>query len=243
MEKGGKIVIASIICMGCILLAFLFLEYPTFDRLLKSFITRNPERIGNFNPINSVLEEKHESPCVPISSQIPENRGEIFYSTVGMHDGLFLYTLHDVKIYKSVEVAGISVQECTQHFAEDESLQKQKFVVLDMSIKNQSESPGPYDDPDFPYVIDLWPMYKNIEISGNTGAYGCYFSNHPLQSSASTNYFHFALEIGEEMDFQYGISVPDELLEKQAFVMCLGSYEDEQYFNIFDREFTGEIKS
>lgn len=239
-----RLIIGSSICIGCFLAVVLCINYPAVDLYLKSL---GPAAFGadagsnGESFLSNEEDSQNEALPSPVPSQIPVNQGAVSYITPGMHGGDFKYTLHDVKIYESIEATDISASECTPHFSEDTSLQKGKFMVYDMTVENLGERPGIYDDLEFPFVLDLWVMYKDIDISQGVPAYECYFSQHPPQSPASTNYYHFALEPGDKMDFQYGVSVPDELLEKQGFVLCLGSYKDEQYFNPFDQKFTGVV--
>ena len=241
-----KLIICLGACAGCVLLIALCVNYPAIDGFLRNFGRQDQGGTADYSTAEESLPVGNSGSGdglpVPAPHQIPEGVGEISYTTPGLGGGLFEYTLHDVKIYDSAESAGVPVSECTTVYEEDETLQAQKFMVFDMSVKNLGEKPGPHDDPDAPFCLDMWVLYTEEGLSGNSGgAYECYFSEHPPQTPTSTNYYHFALEIGEEMDFQYGVSVPDELLKSQGFVLCLGSYENEHFFNPFDQRFTGVV--
>ena len=247
MIKKSKILQVIFTVLTVLLIVSIIFSYPyfvnTFERSSdESSYYNKTDMITTPSDVDSINDGNDFGQFIPDRNKIPNNFGRISYKTTGIQGGEFEYTLNDVKIYDNFASSGLSIKDCISVFQDNIDFQKQPFILFDMTIENISEYPGPYDDPFFPFVLDMWVMYTTDKIDGlNYGAYKCYFSEHPTQTRESTNYFHFALDIGEHMDFEYGICAPIELVEKKGFLLCLGSYENEKYFNPFDEQFSREV--
>lgn len=224
--KSSKWIVYSMVVL-VLLLAVLFVWlYPQLDRSAKQAIS--DIRTGTFT--DNALNDANSDDSLLNSSGVPTPApealatglcgvGETIHDTATMGEGPRDYTLHSISAYDTIDESPISLSECIKSASYDTYI-AWKFVLLDMSVTNTSDSEmEPLPGEEYQFLLDLIPRSE-----GNSQL--LYFSAHPDNTYSDSDYYKFNLAPGDTLDFQIGIFINPTAWEEQSVYLQVG-YDNE----------------
>jgi|GEM_PF-1674957 len=242
--KSRKIWVIVLAALGIVAMGCLIYFYSDIEALIRHYFLKEDVVLSN----GQVLEAG--------DSGLPAQDAEQINGLMGVGDtcisdctssrqGIRQHTMNKVTVYDSIEASPVSIDECSEQPTLEETLLTYKFVVVDMTVKNLNEEKiEPFDEDElFPFIFDLIVRDNYEGISEDSeimkvGSYMWYFSEHPKLDNVNLEeqlYCYYDLAPGESMDYQIGIAVPEEALEKKTTYLEVSDDDDENLkgFNLF----------